>query len=119
MDLEAAKKVINSPAVQKYIEKMDKDARKAVDVMKKNLSDMKDFPKNIVSEYKGHGASLEKDQQESVLSMNLVVFGKAKDGKALISSYKRYVESLLILEEDNSVYSAVVDARLAATAAEL
>ena len=113
MDIEAAKRIIENPVVQKYIEQMDSDAEDALDEMKANLSEMSDYPSHYLSEYRGDGDALDDAWGEFNGEWNKVVFGKAKDGKAAMAAYRRYVLTLCILEEQNVRFGAYVEADVA------
>jgi len=113
MDLETAKKLIESPVVQKYIEQIDTDAQAALDDADATLGGMGDFPSAIVSGYKSHRAALDKAWGNFNAEWNLIVFGKAADGKAAMVAYRDYVVALTVLEEDNVVWAAYVDAKVA------
>ena len=113
MDLETAKKVTESPVVQKYIEQIDADAQAALDQADTNLGGMGDFPSGSVAEYKSHRAALDKAWGDFNAEWNKVVFGKAKDGTAAMTAYRAYVIALTVLEEDNVVIGAFVEAKVA------
>jgi hypothetical protein len=113
MDLETAKQLVNSPVVQAYIEQIDTDAEAALDAMKTNLGGMGGYPSSAVSEYKSDGAALNTAWGNFNAAWNLIVFEKAKDGKAAMVAYRNYVVALTVLEEDNVVWAAFVEARVA------
>lgn len=117
MDLETAKRIIDNPVVQKYLEQMDDDAEDALDEMKAYLSEMSDYPSHYISEYKGDGDALDKAWGDFNAEWNKVVFGKARDGKAAMAAYKRFVLTLCILEEQNVRFGAYVEADVAHFAA--
>ena len=117
MDLETAKKVIESPVVQKYIEQIDADAQVALDQAETNLGGMGDFPSGAVSEYKSHRAALDRAWGDFNAEWNMIVAGKAKDGSAAMNAYRAYVIALVVLEEDNVVIGAFVEAKVAEFAA--
>ncbi len=113
MDLETAKKLIESPVVQKYIEQIDADAQVALDEADENLGGMGDFPSSSISEYRAHRASLDSAWGDFNAEWNYVVFGKAKDGSAAMNAYQAYVIELEVLEQDNVVFGAFVEANVA------
>jgi hypothetical protein len=119
MDLETAKKVIESPVVQKYIEQIDADAQAALDQADTNLGGMGSFPSGAVSEYKAHRAALDSAWGDFNAAWNLIVVGKAKDGSAAMNAYQAYVIALIVLEEDNVVIGAFIEAKVAEFAAAL
>lgn len=113
MDLEAAKKLVESTVVQSYIEQIDTDAEAALDTMKTNLGGMGSFSSSAVSEYKADGTALDKAWGNFNGEWNAITFGKAADGKAAMLAYRDYVVALTVLEEDNVVWGAYVDAKVA------
>lgn len=117
MDLETAKELIESPLVEKYIETIDTDAQHALDEMEDNLSEMGDYPSKYISEYKSDGKALDDAWGAFNEQWNLLAFGKAKDGRAAMSAYKRYVITLEVLEEQNVRFGAYVEADVAGMAA--
>jgi len=117
MDLETAKEITESPLVEKYIEAIDTDAQHALDEMEDNLYEMDDFPSKYTAEYKADGKALDKAWGEFNEQWNLVCYGKAKDGRAAMSAYKRYVITLEVLEAQNVRFGAYVEADVAGMAA--
>lgn len=117
MDLETAKKLLNSKAVQAYIEGMEDDTKVALDSAKDNIGEMGDFPPKALSTYKKERDDLDDASGEFNGAFNAVTWGKAKDGKALIAAYKAWVIALTVLEEDNVLYGAYVEAGAAASTA--
>jgi hypothetical protein len=117
MDIEEAKKLINSPVVQKYIEQIDADAQTALDEMNTNLGAMSDYPSSAISEYKADGAALDKAWGDFNAEWNKIVFGQAKDGKAAMAAYTRYVLTLCVLEQQNVRFGAFIEADVAGFAA--
>lgn len=113
MDLETAKQLTESTLVQGYIEQIDTDAQAALDAMESNLGGMGEFPSKTVSEYKAEGAALDRTWGDFNAAWNMVVVGKAADGKAAMTAYKNYVLALTALEESNVVWGAYVEARVA------
>ncbi|HEY3394772.1 MAG TPA: hypothetical protein VGK58_18850, partial [Lacipirellulaceae bacterium] len=117
MDLETANRLINSPLVQKYIENIDTDAQAALDEMDSNIGGMSDYPSHFISEYKADGAALDSAWGDFNAEWNKVVFGQAKDGKAAMTAYSRYVLTLGVLEEQNVRFGAYVEYNVAGLAA--
>ena len=117
MDLETAKQLSESSVVQTYIEQIDTDAEAALDTMKSNLSAIAAYAKAAASEYKADGATLDAAWGDFNEQWNRVVFGKAADGKAAMVAYKDYVLALTILEEDNAMWTAFIEAKVAQFAA--
>lgn len=113
MNLETAKKLVDSSVVQKYIENIDEDAQAALDAADDNLSSLGAYPSGSVSAYKARRAALDKAWGEFNAAWNDVVLGKAKDGKAAMVAYRNYVVALTALEADNVMWSAYVEARFA------
>lgn len=113
MDLETAKKIIESPLVQKYLENVDSDAETALDDLKANLKWLGDYPSAMISEYKSDGTDLDKAWGNFNLEVNKITFGKARDGKAAMSAYSKYIITLEILEEQNVRYSAYIASKVA------
>ena len=113
MDLETAKKLMESPLVQKYLENVDSDAEDALDELKGNLTWLGDYPSNMISEYKSDGVDLDKAWGNFNLEVNKITFGKARDGKAAMSAYSKYIITLEILEQQNIRYSAYIAAKVA------
>jgi archaellum component FlaC len=113
MDIETAKKLVESSVVQKYIENIDSDAQAALDVADSNLSGMGAYPSGSVAAYRARRAALDKAWGQFNAAWNLVVFGKAKDGKAAMLAYRDYVVTLTALEADNVMWSAYLEARFA------
>lgn len=113
MNLETAKQLIESPVVQKYLEQIDADAQAALDAADANLGGMGDFPSGSVTEYKSHRAALDKAWGDFNGEWNSVVAGKAKDGSAAMKAYQTYVIALTVLEEDNVVIGAFIEAKVA------
>lgn len=117
MDLETAKQVMESPVVQGYIEQIDADAQEALDQADSNLGGMGDFPSGSVSEYKAHRAALDKAWGNFNAAWNAITFGKATDGRAAMDAYTQYVVALEVLEQDNVLIGAFIEARFAQAAA--
>lgn len=113
MDLATAKQLTESPVVQSYLEQIDTDAQEALDAMGKILGGMGDFPSGTVSEYKADGKALDTAWGNFNAEWNAVTVGNATDGKKAMTAYKNYVIALTVLEEDNVVWGAYVDARVA------
>lgn len=110
MDLEAAKKLIENPSVQKYIATIDGDAEIALKEKEATIAGMDDYPDKYRSEYKRDAKALDDAWGDFNAEWNTIVFGKAKDGKAAMSAYKKYVITLGILEQQNVRFGAYVDA---------
>ena len=117
MDLETANKLINSPLVQKYIENIDTDAQAALDEMDSNIGGMSDYPIHFISEYKADGAALDSAWGDFNAEWNKIVMEQAKDGKAAMTAYTRYVLTLGVLEQQNVRFGAYVEYNVAGLAA--
>jgi hypothetical protein len=117
MDLATANELINSPVVQKYIENIDADAEAALDEMNSNIGEMSDYPSHFISEYKADGAALDSAWGDFNAAWNKIVVGQAKDGKAAIGAYTRYVLTLGVLEQQNVRFGAFVEYNVAGLAA--
>lgn len=113
MDLKEATGLIESPVVQKYLSNIDADAEAALDEHKSNLSGMTLYPPAYVKEYKDDAKAMDDAWGTFNEEVNRITFGKAKDGKAAMAAYKRYVITLSVLEEQNVKYSAYVGAGVA------
>ena len=113
MDLETANELINSSVVQKYIENIDADAEAALDEMNSNIGGMSDYPSHFITEYKADGAALDKAWGDFNGEWNKIVVGQAKDGKAAMTAYSRYVLTLCVLEEQNVRFGAYVEYNVA------
>ncbi len=116
-DTTEADDLVNSPAVQKYIAQIEADADDALAIAKTVLSGMSSYPSKFISEYKADESRLDKAWGDFNAEWNRVVFGKAKNSKALIAAYSRFVIALTILEEQNVRFGAFVKAKFALFAA--
>jgi hypothetical protein len=117
MDLEKAKALIESRAVQKYIQAIDEDAETALSEHKANLGEMDDYPDKYLSEYKSDAKKLDNAWGDFNSEWNKIAFKRAKDGKAAIAAYKNYVLRLGVLEEQNVRFSAFIESDAANQAA--
>ena len=106
--MSAAKEFLLSSIGQKYLDAVDKDARKALDAMKSNLSAMSQYPSGLVSEYKGDGAQLDKAWGEFNAEASRLACGKADKPAKMVAAYSRYVLSLEVLETQNVRFGAFI-----------
>lgn len=107
--------ITDNPVVQKYIDQIDTDAQAALDTADKVLKSEtgKLYSSSTYSSYSGDRKRLDKCWGDFNAAWNSVVFGKAKDNKALIKTYTKYVLALEILEQANIRHEAVMTSRLA------
>lgn len=113
MDLDAAKTLIESREVQKYLDAIDKDTDSALKTMKSVMSRMKGYPPAVIFEYRGDAGALEDAQGAFNAEVNKITFKKAKDGKALMEAYRDYALKLGVLEEQNVRFEAYVQYNVA------
>lgn len=109
MDLETAKKFIEDPGVEKMVQTVSDDAETALAEFKEIVADMGEFPSKYVQEYRSDAKDLDSAFGEFNEAWNLLAYGKAKDGKAVMVAWKKLVISLEILEEQNVRFAAYVD----------
>ncbi|MCR8725061.1 hypothetical protein [Frigidibacter sp. ROC022] len=119
MDLETAKAIIESRVVQKYLEQVDTDAEAALDTLDANVKLLKTYPPAMVSQYKKDGTALDKAWGVFNQEVNSITFGKARDGKAAMAAYSKYILTLEVLEAQNVRYSAYIGAKVAELVAAL
>jgi hypothetical protein len=110
MDLEKAKALVESKAVQKYINGIDEDAEIALGEFKATLAEMDEYPNSYLSEYKKDAAALDKAWGDFNSEWNKIALKRAKDGKAALAAYKKYVLTLCVLEEQNVRFGAYITA---------
>lgn len=119
MDIEAARVWVTSSATARYLQSMDDDAEAARDVQTANLRRMSLYPSGIVSEYRALTTALGRAQGDFNAEINNITFGRARDGRAALATYRAYVVALMALEAENGRMSAFVDQDAAALAERL
>lgn len=117
MDLDVAKKIIQDTGLQRALKEMDDATEAALAEMKKNIGSMSDYSSGFIGEYKRDGKAADDAWAEFNGEVTKITVGKAKDGKAAMAAYKRWMTTLEILETQNTRYAAFVDAKVAGVVA--
>jgi hypothetical protein len=117
MNIQEARAWVASSAAQRYLQGIDEATDDALEASARNIRSMSAFPSGSASEYRRAASTLERSQGAFNTEVNLIVQGRARDGRAVAQACRRYVADLVILEEMNTRHGAFVDARVAALAA--
>ena len=117
MDIEAARAWASSPATQRYLQQLDDDATAARDVQAANTRRMGLYPSGIVSAYRALADAVDRAFGAFNTEINLITFGRARDGRAALAAYRAYVVAIMALEAENARLTAFIEAD-AATLAE-
>lgn len=117
MDLETAKNFVQDPGVENMVQSVMDDADAALSEFEETVSEMGDFPSKYVQEYRADAKDLDAAIRDFNLQWNLLAYGKAKDGKAVMGAWKKLVITLEILEEQNVRFGAYVNEDVAGMAA--
>lgn len=105
---------LRQPVVIGYLDAIFADAEKATDIADRNLAykGIKEYPANLVSEYKSDEKALIDAEQAFNVEYTKVGSGVAKSLDAFTDTYQTYMLALEVLELDNGDHSALVDADL-------
>lgn len=111
----------DNPVVETYLAQIDSDVEAAIDladmVLKSDAGKL--YSPATRAELKGDRDRLDKCWENFNSAWNAVLSGKAKDNKALVKAYSKYVIALEILEQSNVKHEAVMTSGLAIMAAAL
>jgi hypothetical protein len=102
MNIQEARAWVASSAAQRYLQGIDEATDDALEASTRNIRSMSAFPSGLASEYRRAASTLERSQGAFNTEVNLIVQGRARDGRAVAQASRRYVADLVILEEMNT-----------------
>jgi len=110
MDLETAQTFVNSPAIQRYINAIDRDAQAALDEAASNRRALSMLPSRTLGDIRRDEAALDRAWGDFNQEWNRIATARAEDGRAAMTAYSRYVLTLGVLEQTNARFGSRVRA---------
>lgn len=111
MDLATAQAFIANSSIQRYVNRIDADAQAALDEMSTNASALSMLPSSFRTEYRRDATALERAWDDFNEQWMRIDRGQARNGRAAMNAYSRYVLTLGVLEQQNNRFGAYVRAR--------